>query len=58
MYTQHFTKMERLGAVAHLNTSFKHFIFFTWQFELVERRELEALASIVGELREQFDSQA
>jgi MOB kinase activator 1 len=58
IYNNHFSKMERLGAVAHLNTSFKHFIFFSWEFDLVERREMDALASIVGELRDQFEAQA
>ena len=57
VYTQHFVKMEQLGAVAHLNTSFKHFIFFVLEFNLVDDRELEALDTLVNELRNQFRSQ-
>lgn len=28
IYHQHFTEVVQLGEEAHLNTSFKHFIFF------------------------------
>ena len=58
IYTQFFSDIEGIGAAPHLNTSFKHFIFFALEFDLVEERELEALSSIVGELRTQFDSMA
>ncbi len=55
IYTQHFSRLEELGAVAHLNTSFKHFCFFIWEFDLVDQRELTALQDIVTALREKFD---
>lgn len=56
VYTNHVAKLDELGAAAHLNTSFKHFIFFVWQFELVESRELEALRDLVAELRVKYDA--
>eukprot|EP00602_Paraphysomonas_sp_CaronLab_P000029 CAMPEP_0185026082 /NCGR_PEP_ID=MMETSP1103-20130426/9842_1 /TAXON_ID=36769 /ORGANISM="Paraphysomonas bandaiensis, Strain Caron Lab Isolate" /LENGTH=188 /DNA_ID=CAMNT_0027559535 /DNA_START=212 /DNA_END=778 /DNA_ORIENTATION=+ len=55
IYTHHFSRLEELAAVAHLNTSFKHFCFFIWQFDLVDPRELDALQVIVGALREQYE---
>lgn len=58
IYTNHFTKLEQMGAAAHLNTSFKHFMFFIWQFDLVDPRELVALQQIVGELRTKFDARS
>lgn len=54
IYTQHFSRLEELGAVAHLNTSFKHFCFFIWEFDLVDQRELGALQDIVDALKSKF----
>ncbi len=50
-------RLEDMGAAAHLNTSFKHFIFFVWEFDLVDQRELAALSRIVGELRINYEEQ-
>jgi MOB kinase activator 1 len=57
IYTHHFSKLEELGAVAHLNTSFKHYLFFIWEFDLVESREIDALRDIAGELRQVYIAQ-
>lgn len=54
VYTHHFSKLEQIGAVSHLNTSFKHFIFFVWEYDLVAANELEALHEIVEELRARY----
>lgn len=51
VYSHHFLKLEELGAVSHLNTSFKHFVFFMWEFDLVHPTEQEALKDIIEELR-------
>ena len=51
VYTQHFSRLEEMGAAAHLNTSFKHFVYFVWEFDLVDPKELGALSRIVDELR-------
>jgi len=40
IYHSHFLKIVGLGEEAHLNTSFKHFIYFTQEFELIEKRNL------------------
>lgn len=55
VYSHHFTKLEQLGAVSHLNTSFKHFMFFVWEFDLIVPTELQALEEIVEELKSRYE---
>lgn len=50
IYHQHFSEIVQLGEEAHLNTSFKHFIFFVQEFSLVERRELAPLQELIDKL--------
>lgn len=50
MYHSHFTKIVALGEEAHLNTSFKHFIYFVQEFKLIEKKELEPLAELIESL--------
>jgi MOB kinase activator 1 len=50
IYHSHFAKIVSLGEEAHLNTSFKHFIYFTQEFSLVEKRELAPLAELIESL--------
>lgn len=57
IYSHHFSKLETMGAVAHLNTSFKHFLYFVWEFDLVSSGELDALRDIVQEIKNRYDSQ-
>jgi len=40
-----------LGMEYHLNTCFKHFIFFIDQFKLVGERELAPLAELIQQFR-------
>eukprot|EP01038_Epipyxis_sp_PR26KG_P015088 gene15088-20301_t len=51
VYSHHFSKLEEMGAVSHLNTSFKHFMFFVWEYDLIQPNELDALRDIIAELR-------
>jgi len=39
-----------LGEEAHLNTSFKHFIFFVQEFQLIEKKELAPLQELIEKL--------
>jgi len=39
-----------LGEEAHLNTSFKHFIYFVQEFNLINKRELQPLAELIDSL--------
>lgn len=50
IYHQHFSEVVTLGEEAHLNTSFKHFIFFVQEFNLIDRRELAPLQELIDKL--------
>jgi MOB kinase activator 1 len=54
IYTHHFATIESVAAVPHLNTSFKHFMFFILEFQLVKAEEFDALDSLVQELKERY----
>lgn len=51
IYFSHFEKIVSLSAEKHLNTCFKHFIFFVLEFELVEDAELRPLQTLIDNLR-------
>ena len=57
LYTHHYSRMESMGAVAHLNTSFKHFMFFCFEFDLVPSCELEAIDMLVDRMRQEYVAQ-
>merc|ERR1712166_1123296 len=50
IYHSHFEKIVGLGAEAHLNTCYKHFIYFVSEFNLVDDKELNALADLNSSL--------
>ncbi|PRP84570.1 Mps1 binder-like protein [Planoprotostelium fungivorum] len=50
IYHSHFNKIVSLGEEAHLNTSFKHFIYFVQEFQLVEKKELAPLQELITQL--------
>ena len=50
IYHQHFKEVVSLGEEAHLNTSFKHFIYFVQEFELIEKKELAPLQELIDRL--------
>nr|BAR87947.1 Mob as tumor suppressor [Dugesia japonica] len=50
IYHQHFSEVCKLQEEPHLNTSFKHFIFFVQEFELVDRKELAPLHELIERL--------
>jgi len=47
VYHHHFDEVKSLQEEAHLNTSFKHFVFFVEEFELVEKKELAPLSELI-----------
>jgi len=47
MYHSHFQHILALGLEYHLNTCFKHFIYFIDEFKLVDERELAPLAELI-----------
>ncbi|RHY29925.1 hypothetical protein DYB32_005991 [Aphanomyces invadans] len=50
VYYSHFDKIVNLGAEAHLNSCFKHFIYFVTEFDLVDAREQEPLKELIANL--------
>ncbi|KAG0344446.1 MOB kinase activator 1B [Podila humilis] len=50
IYTAHFSVIVSLGEEAHLNTSFKHFILFVLEFNLIDQKELAPLADLIDSL--------
>lgn len=50
IYYQHFSEVRDLQEEAHLNTSFKHFIYFVLEFNLVQKRELAPLQQLIDVL--------
>lgn len=55
IYHQHFNEVVHLGEEAHLNTSFKHFIFFVQEFNLIDQRELAPLQELINKLTKAKD---
>lgn len=47
IYCHHFSIIVALGEEAHLNTSFKHFIFFVREFDLVDDRETGPVKELI-----------
>jgi len=50
VYHTHWEKVKSLGAEAHINTCFKHFYYFTSEFQLIEEKDLEPLKSLIEKL--------
>ena len=50
IYYEHFNQVIQLQEEAHLNTSFKHFIYFVQEFDLVEKKELAPLQELIDKL--------
>lgn len=56
IYHSHFPKVVGLGAEAHLNTCFKHFIYFVDEFNLIDPKELAPLQDLIVSLKEKHES--
>jgi MOB kinase activator 1 len=49
-YYHHLDRFTRLGTQPHLNTCFRHFVFFAHEFQLIEREQLDPLRDLVDEI--------
>lgn len=54
IYSSFFGTLEALGMAPHLNTAFKHFMFFCTEFGLLPEREIEPLEVLVKPIRKQY----
>lgn len=50
IYYSHFAQIQKLGMEAHLNSAFKHFMYFVFEFELIDRKEQEPLEELISSL--------
>lgn len=50
IYHSHLKRIQRLGAEAHLNTCFKHFMYFVKEFNLVDDKELAPMKDIIDKM--------
>ena len=54
LYCTHLKAITESGAIAHLNTCFRHFMYFVFVFHLVESRELKALPGLTQRIRKEY----
>ena len=52
----HFDDVKDIGANAHLNTCFKHFIYFILEFDLVDQKGLAPLENFIKKLKEKDET--
>ena len=50
IFHQHFDHVLSLDEEAHLNTSFKHFVYFITEFSLIDKRELAPMQHLIDKL--------
>ena len=51
IYYCHFERMSALGAEPHLNTCFKHYMYFVYEFDLIpNKQELAPLQELIDKL--------
>lgn len=51
LYACHFAEIIELGFEKHLNTAFKHFMLFAYEFNLLDDKETESLVPILQALK-------
>merc|ERR1712110_351813 len=50
MYSCHFECLQAIGAEAHLNTCFRHFVVFVNEYALIGRQELAPVQDVIARL--------
>jgi len=53
IYYSHFDKIVSLSAEAHLNTCFKHFVFFVLEFKLIDDKDIAPLKNFIDKFKDQ-----
>lgn len=56
IFWSHFQALEKIDAATHLNTVFKHFMYFSFQFNLLDEKEIKPLAKPVARLFKDYES--
>jgi len=52
IYCSHSEKIRSIGANAHLNTCFKHFVYFILEFQLLSKEDMAPLDKLIVKLKE------
>ena len=47
---QHVIDMKKAGTIPHLNTTFKHFMLFSFEFDLIPKNEMVPLNELIVQL--------
>eukprot|EP00026_Physarum_polycephalum_P017418 Phypoly_transcript_18638.p1 GENE.Phypoly_transcript_18638~~Phypoly_transcript_18638.p1 ORF type:complete len:191 (+),score=16.83 Phypoly_transcript_18638:114-686(+) len=50
IYHCHWEKVKVLGAVVHINSCFKHFYYFSSEFDLIDPKDMEPMQNIIEKL--------
>lgn len=58
IYHRHLKSIEEVEAIRHLNTVFKHFMYFCFEHNMLMDKEFEVLKGPVSKLRQDYDSYA
>eukprot|EP01117_Protostelium_nocturnum_P017584 TRINITY_DN7181_c0_g1_i1.p1 TRINITY_DN7181_c0_g1~~TRINITY_DN7181_c0_g1_i1.p1 ORF type:complete len:160 (-),score=46.95 TRINITY_DN7181_c0_g1_i1:127-606(-) len=56
IYYHHWNTIQAVKAEAHINTCFKHFIYFSREFALISQEDLAPMASITSKIKWNEDS--
>jgi MOB kinase activator 1 len=50
LYMAHFETFKEFGVDTILNTSFKHFVYFVQEFQLVSKKDLQPLEGLIASI--------
>jgi len=50
VYIHHFDKIQEIKAEPHINACFKHFYYFTLEFDMVDKKEFQPLEEMIKNL--------
>jgi MOB kinase activator 1 len=58
IYSVHMDLVQEMEAEAHLNTCFKHFMYFILEFQLVNASEMEPIAAMCNRYKAQYNGES
>jgi len=56
IYYHHFDEIRKVGANAHLNSCFKHFVYFSLEFSMIEKADMAPLQDLIDRMRQHDQS--
>jgi MOB kinase activator 1 len=52
IYYHHFEEIRKVGANAHLNSCFKHFVYFTLEYDMIEKKDMAPLQDLIDRMQQ------